>query len=231
MAFLDRSIPIATCEASGCAECKVAQSIHCHFRPADLAHFLLISLPTFLVGGAGVLAVGLTPLLIWIAVIVAFFGFIEIRVMCSHCPHYAEKGATLKCWANHGSPKLWKYRPGPMSTGEKIVFWGGLAVVFGYPLVFFVMGGLWFLLGLYVLLTTSFFVTLKMFLCTKCMNFACPLNSVPDPVRSKFFAKNPSVARAWTSDQDGTPRAQTQDKKGEHREHPGKSRGIHVFIC
>jgi hypothetical protein len=27
-----------------------------------------------------------------------------------------EKGNTLGCSANHGSPKLWKYRPGPMST-------------------------------------------------------------------------------------------------------------------
>ncbi|GAJ20475.1 unnamed protein product, partial [marine sediment metagenome] len=25
---------------------------------------------------------------------------------------------TLKCWANYGSPKLWKYRPGPMSLNE-----------------------------------------------------------------------------------------------------------------
>ena len=115
MAFQDPSLPIATCRAADCADCPVADSIHCHFRPVDLAHFLLVCLPTFLVGGAGVLSVGLIPLLIWVAVFVAFFGFIEIRVLCSHCPHYTEKGSTLGCWANHGSPKLWKYRPGPMS--------------------------------------------------------------------------------------------------------------------
>ena len=35
----------------------------------------------------------------------------------------AETGTkTLKCWANYGSPKLWKYRPGPMSLAEKTVF-------------------------------------------------------------------------------------------------------------
>jgi hypothetical protein len=39
-----------------------------------------------------VLSVGPIPLLIWIATFVAYFGFIEIRVLCSHCPHYAEKG-------------------------------------------------------------------------------------------------------------------------------------------
>jgi hypothetical protein len=150
----------------------VADSIHCHFRPADLAHFSLISIPPFLVGGAAVLAAGPAPLFIWVAVIVGFFGFAEIRVMCSHCPHYAEDGAILGCWANHSSPKPWKYRPGPMCTAENVVFLGGLAVVWGYPLAFFVVGGLWFLFGLYALLTTGFFVTLKMFLCSKCMNFA-----------------------------------------------------------
>ncbi len=53
------------------------------------------------------------------------------------------------------------------------------------------------LLGLYLLLTAGFFMTLKMFLCTQCMNFACPLNGVPDPVRVKFFECNPVVADAW----------------------------------
>jgi hypothetical protein len=176
----------------------VADSIHCHFRPADLGHFLLVSMPTFLVGGAAVWAVGLTPLLIWIAVIVAFFGFVEIRVLCSHCPHYAENGRTLGCWANHGSPKLWRYRPGPMSTAEKAVLLGGFVLVWGYPVPFFIVARLWLLLGLYVLLDAGFFATLKMFLCSRCMNFACPLNEVPDSVRAAFFERNPSVARAWT---------------------------------
>ncbi len=121
MQFPDSSVPIATCDASGCEGCRAAESVQCHFGPGDLIHFYLISLPVFLVGGAGILAVGMVPLLIWIGVLVAFFGFIEIRVMCSHCPHYAEEGSTLRCWANYGSPTLWKYRPGPMSTAENRV--------------------------------------------------------------------------------------------------------------
>jgi len=197
MAFLDPAKPIATCKASDCAGCAVTDSVHCHFRPAELAHFLLVAFPSFLVGGYGVLAAGWTPFLVWIGVVVGYFGFVEIRVMCSHCPHYAEEGKALKCWANHGSPKLWKYRPGPMSTAEKIVFLGGFAVVWGYPLAFLAVGGFWLLLGLYVLLTAGFFVTLKMFLCSQCMNFACPLNGVPDPARTLFFARNPVVAEAW----------------------------------
>lgn len=114
MAFPDPSVPIATCEAPDCTRCSVAHSIHCHFSPADLIHFYLICFPVFLVGGAAIFAVGWIPLIAWIGIIISFFGFIEIRVMCSHCPHYAEEGSTLRCWANYGSPKLWKHRPGPM---------------------------------------------------------------------------------------------------------------------
>jgi hypothetical protein len=197
MQFLDSSVPIATCEAPGCEGCRVADSVQCHFGSGDIIHFYLMFLPVLLVGGAGIFAVGWVPLTVWIAIIVSFFGFIEIRVMCSHCPHYAEEGSSLRCWANYGSPKLWEYRPGPMSTAENVVFFAGLAVVFGYPLGFFVTSGVWFLLVLYALLATAFAVSLKRFLCSRCMNFACPLNGVPDHVRMAFWERNPRVGEAW----------------------------------
>ena len=117
--------------------------------------------------------------------------------MCSHCPHYAEEGSSLRCWANYGSPKIWKYRPGPMSPVEKVVFIAGLVVVFGYPLVYFIASGAWYLMVLCFLLTAGFYVTLKRSFCSKCMNFACPLNAVPDPVRQEFWELNPVVGRAW----------------------------------
>ncbi len=197
MSFLDPSKPIVTCEASDCTDCPVEAMVHCHFRPKELVHFFLISLPGFLIGGAGILTFGVWPLAVWMAIIVGFFGFLEIRVMCSHCPHYAEEGSTLGCWANHGSPKLWKYRPGPMSALEKVMFFGGLAVVWGYPFPFFAIGGRWFLLALYILTNAAFFMTLKLFLCSQCMNFACPFNSVGEAARDLFFERNPSVAEHW----------------------------------
>ncbi len=197
MAFLDPSVPIATCTSTDCKNCSSSDSVHCHFRPVELIHFLLMALPSFLIGGAAAYTQGPAHLFIWIGIIIGYFGFIEIRVMCSHCPHYAEEGSTLTCWANHGSPKLWKYRPGPMSVMEKIVFLGGFVIVWGYPLPFFVVTGLWFLLALYILTTTGFFLTLKMFLCSQCMNFACPLNGVSESARLQFFERNPIVATAW----------------------------------
>ena len=64
-------------------------------------------------------------------------------------------------------------------------------------IAFFVVSGRFFLLALYLLLVAGFFMTLKLFLCSQCMNFACPLNGVPEPARKLFFARNPIVARAW----------------------------------
>lgn len=197
MAFPDPTSPIATCSASSCAECPVSAKVHCHFRPKDLLHFLLICFPGFITGGAAIYMFSPWVFVMYLALMVGFFGLLEIRVMCSHCPHYAEEGSTLTCWANHGSPKLWKYRPGPMSAPEKFWFFAGLTCVWGFPLPFLLLTEAWLLLALYLLTSTAFFATLKLFLCSKCMNFACPLNSVDQASRELFLQRNVSVAEHW----------------------------------
>ncbi|MCP4694968.1 MAG: hypothetical protein GY859_43475, partial [Desulfobacterales bacterium] len=108
--FLDPDKPIATCESETCDDCTVRKTLSCHFTLGDLAHFLLLAFPSFLLGGAGIDHAGGWWLIPWLVIIIGFFGFVEIRVMCSHCPHYAEEGKSLKCWANYSSPKIWKYR-------------------------------------------------------------------------------------------------------------------------
>ena len=118
MAFPDPSVTIATCEAKDCIECPVSESAQCHFRRVHLIYFLLISIPGLLVGGAGVLTSGISPLIIWSAIIVGFFG------------------------------------------------------------------------------------ALKVSFCSRCMNFACPLNGVPDSGRALFFKCNPSVGDAWDRTRD-----------------------------
>jgi hypothetical protein len=42
-------------------------------------------------------------------------------LLCSHCPFYGQEGKTLRCLALDGFPKWWRYRPGPMSRGERWV--------------------------------------------------------------------------------------------------------------
>jgi hypothetical protein len=195
--FLDPNKPIATCVSESCDNCKVRDSLHCHFTMRDLTHFLLIAFPAFLLGGAGIYHVSGQMLVPWLIIIIGYFGFVEIRVMCSHCPHYAEEGSSLKCWANYGSPKLWKYRPGPMTSREKFIFFAGFVLVWGYPLVFLAYGFQWFLLLVYSITVAGFFMTLRTFLCSQCINCACPMNRVKDGVRRDFFECNPRIAEAW----------------------------------
>ena len=200
MKFPDPNKPIATCVSETCDNCSVRSALHCHFTLKDLTLFLVIALPSFLLGGAGIYHMNGWMLVPWLTLMIGYFGFVEIRVMCSHCPHYAEEGSTLRCWANYGSPKIWRYRPGPLTLPEKVVFFAGLALVWGYPLFFLIVELQLFLLVLYLLTTAGFYMTLRMFLCSQCMNFACPLNRVEDGVRSGFFECNPEVARAWSVD-------------------------------
>jgi hypothetical protein len=200
MLFLDSDQPIKTCVSENCDGCAVHKSLHCHFKPIDLIHFLFISIPIFLLGGAGVYHVSGWLLLLWMCMIIGFFAFLEIRVMCSHCPHYAEPGNTLKCWANYGIPKVWEYRPGPMSFMEKLAFFAGLSVIMGYPLICMLKSMQGFLLIVYIISSVGFFMTLKMFLCSQCINFACQLNGVIESVRHAFFERNPEVAEAWGED-------------------------------
>jgi hypothetical protein len=198
--FLDPKRPLTTCSAQSCDGCPVGKDVHCHFHGNDLAAFLLVFLPSFFVGGVAMVKISPWWLVPWIAIIIGYFGLVEIRVMCSHCPHYAEPGKNLQCWANYGSPRLWKYHPGPMSTVEKIIFEAGLILIFGYPLIFLVIGMQWLLLAVYALTSASFYATLKHSYCSQCMNFACPLNHVSMEVREAFFARNPVVSAAWNRD-------------------------------
>jgi len=200
MAFPDPTRPIATCSAISCIDCPVSAKIHCHFRPKDLIHFLLISFPGFIIGGAVIFAVNQWLTAVYLAIVAGFFGFLEIRVMCSHCPHYAEEGLTLSCWANHGSLKLWNHRPGPMIKTETFLFFAGLVITWTFPLPFFFLSQAWLLLLLYLVTNAAFFTTLKIFLCSKCMNFACPFNGVGQASRELFFQRNPSVAEHWLNE-------------------------------
>jgi hypothetical protein len=196
--FLDPSKPLSTCSSADCAGCPLQSRLQCHFSSRELLRFFGIAFPPFILGGIGITRIDPWLLLPWIGLAISYFGFVEIRVMCSHCPHYAEPGTrSLQCWANYGSPKLWKYRPGPMSVGEKTVFFTGLVLIAGYPLAFLVVGEQWLLLIMFVVMVAVMAIAMRALMCTRCMNFACPLNRVEQSIRSAFFSRNPVVFQAW----------------------------------
>ncbi|MBN2686779.1 MAG: hypothetical protein JXR85_01260 [Deltaproteobacteria bacterium] len=139
MLFLDPHKPIATCESDSCEDCAVNSDLRCHFTLKDWIYFLFISVPPFLLGGAGIYYMNGWLLIPWILFVVAYFGFIEIRVMCSHCPHYAESSTSLKCWANYGSAQIMEIQAGADDNYRKNDFPGrfcnclGLSFAVSHP--------------------------------------------------------------------------------------------------
>jgi hypothetical protein len=195
--FLDDTKPLYTCKEKSCEKCDVANLLNCHFHLKQLLLFLSFGLLIFIIGGIGITRFSGWALLIWFIFILSYFGLIEIRVMCSHCPHYAEPELkSLKCWANYGSPKLWKYRPGPMSLIEKIIFFAGLFIIFLFPVPLMMLSKDFILLVIYVFLLVLATYLLKTFYCAKCMNFACPLNKVSAEIQEKFYRHNDTIYNA-----------------------------------
>ncbi len=198
MKFLDHKKPISTCKEKDCENCDVKTDVTCHFTKKHLISFFAAAFPAFIIGGIGAALYSWWALLIFVTTLPLYFGLIEIRVMCSHCPHYAEPSTkVLTCWANYGSPKIWKYRPGPMSFMEKAVFILGMFAVFFIPALFMILSGRFILLAIYLVYTAFGFFMLLSFLCIKCMNFACPFNRTDKQTQQRFFTHNPSVKKAW----------------------------------
>lgn len=196
--FLDPKKPLYECKENTCDGCSIASKLTCHFNGRQLAIFLLLNIPLFVTAGYFIYRYKPLFLAIWIIFVVTYFGFIEIRVMCSHCPHYGEPHMkTLKCWANYGSPKLWKYRPGPMSILEKAIFSIGLAAIFLPAVIILIIQKSFIFLGLYIAIFLLWKLSLETLYCNHCINFACPINRIDENTRNDFFKKNPRIARAW----------------------------------
>jgi hypothetical protein len=70
----------------------------------------------------------------------------------------------------------------------------------GYPTLCMLKSMQGFLLIVYVISSVGFFMTIKMFLSSQCINFACPLNGVIESVKHAFSERNPDVAEAWGED-------------------------------
>ena len=183
---------------SECADCPIAGRLKCRFASGDLAHFMATFAVFALPAVVGVIQGGYGWYLLgWAAFCLFFFELWEIRILCSHCPYYAEKGRTLHCIANYGSFKAWKYHPEPISKNETVQLLIGFAILIGYPFPLMLLGGqfLWAIVALWGAVT--FFWTLRKYTCSQCVNFSCVLNTVPQEVVDAYLARNPVMRQAW----------------------------------
>ncbi|MFX1474930.1 MAG: hypothetical protein ACFFCO_05550 [Promethearchaeota archaeon] len=183
---------------SECSDCSIKDRIECRFRRRSLLRFFLTFLVCIIPAFAGVILAGYGWFIVgWIIYMALFLQVWENRILCSHCPYYAEEGTTLRCHANYGLRKLWKYQPGPMSRWERLQFVLGLILIVAYPLPFMILGGQYLLFGITCLTILIFLAILSTQMCVHCMNFSCPLNRVPKAVIDTFLRQNPPMKKAW----------------------------------
>ncbi len=204
-------------EEADCMNCTIKGELDCKWNRSLLIRFYKGGSLAMISGGMGLLLVGLLvswlPIIIYAVFWIFFFGFFEIRVLCSHCPYYAEEGRTLHCLANHGTIKLWNYHPEPMKIWEILGFLGGALFFVVFPVIAELWGvyQLWIaapeinliilVLGVLIVLSTLggglFFVFLRKNICSTCVNFSCPLNSVPKHLVDAYLKKNLIMREAW----------------------------------
>ena len=206
-------------EESDCIECEGSIKLLCKWDKKRVVRFyviyLLFTIPSwyglYLLkrwAGKGVFA------LTYLAFTIGYFIFIEMYVLCSHCPYYSKKGRILFCQSSkHGMPKIWKYKPGPLRKWEKIVTLTGMLFFLLFPVIAisYALGTFWnegnyefwklmTLTSLDILSLVFgfvFVIVLKRRFCSQCINFSCPLNSVPKEFIDIYLKKNPVMKKAW----------------------------------
>lgn len=206
---------------SDCVSCGLLAHLSCKWDKKILGLFMGIGIPPFLITLFGFVVLGLMKLSWWwligyVAYFIIFFGILEARFLCSHCPYYAREGKTLKCLGNNGNYKFWKYHPEPINGFEKflmifvivdmtflIIPAGGLGYGIYYIATHYAMFGLiplMLMIGLcFSALVTGigFIAALKNGFCSRCVNFSCGLNTVPKEYVDAYLKKNDVMREAW----------------------------------
>lgn len=181
-----------------CQECQTNGKLMCRLDKKDMVNFFMIVLPFGVTAIAGTIRAGYGwYLLLWLAYSLFFFFVWEARVLCRHCPYWAEVGSTLRCHANYGVIKIWKYQPGPMSKMEKIQFAVGALLWIGLPFPFLLLSQEYLLTLIGVSSAISGAFILRKNVCSRCINFSCPMNNVPKQLVDTYLTRNPQIQAAW----------------------------------
>lgn len=156
--------------------------------------FLVILIPVVL----GLVLAGLWIfLIVWIIYAIFFLQVWENRILCSHCPYYGSEGRTLRCHANYGLLKLWKYNPAPMSHSEQVQMVIGVAIMIGFPFPLLFLSQQWVFLIFALFGAIVLGAILFGWLCVQCVNFSCPFNRVPKDEVDAFLKEHPEMQKAW----------------------------------
>ncbi|MBU0493984.1 MAG: hypothetical protein KKA73_30160 [Chloroflexi bacterium] len=191
-------VPCSWQPSSDCQGCSIEGRLMCRFESKDMLTFLMNGLAFGVTAIAGTIHAGYWwALLLWLAYSLFFFFVWEARILCSHCPMWTEESRVLHCHANSGVIKIWKYRPGPMSRWEQAQFIVGALLWLGFPFIFLLLGQEYLLTLIGLAGAVSAVYGLRQTGCSRCINFSCPINTVPKPVVDAYLERNPEMRAAW----------------------------------
>lgn len=188
-----------------CAACPVHTRLFCHFALRDVGRFVGLFLPPLLALLSGLALRGQWAAIgVWFVALFLFLQVPENTILCRHCPYYAQGGRrTLLCHANAGLLKLWKFTPRPMARWEKAAFLGALGAFAAAPIGYSLWAGE-ILAGVAGMVGAGGWVwAMQRYVCRRCPNFSCPLNTVPEDIRAAYLRRNPVLAETWGQDPDG----------------------------
>lgn len=192
------ALPCTSQPLANCGDCQMKGRLLCRFDRNDMLHFFMIILPYAAVVISGAIRAGYgIYLLLWLTYSLSFFFIWEAYILCRHCPFWAEPGRVLHCHANYGVIKIWKYQPGPMSRSERIQFILGALIWIGFPFPLLLLGREYLLSFIGLCAAISAVYLLKKNVCSRCVNFSCPLNNVPKPLVDAYLRRNPQMRSAW----------------------------------
>lgn len=193
-----KSIPCLWRDEEECNTCELSGKLHCHL---DKSHALIFGTPFIAYMIPTIIGLIFLPLpanivgiSVWIGYLVFFFLWWEPRILCSHCPFYAEPNTqTLHCSINYGFRKTTTYNPEPATNWEQAQFIIGVILIFGIPSIFLIFDNQWIILLIGLGAIVWWVIVLQKYICTDCINFSCVLNKVPEDLKKKFIGKNPCM--------------------------------------
>lgn len=170
----------------------------CRLDGKDMLEFFMIIFPFGVASIAGTIRAGYGwSLWLWLTYSLFFFFVWEAFVLCRHCPFWAEPGKMLRCHANYGVIKIWKHNPGPMSRAERAQFVVGALIWMGFPFPFMLLGQEYLLALVAAATAIGGVFVLRISVCSRCVNFSCPVNAVPKQLVDEYLRRNPRMEAAW----------------------------------
>jgi len=175
---------------SNCNTCELDEHIDCKFNIKNALYYWALIITPLIPGVAGLVSGKFyTAIFLYAIMILVLSSIVTPLILCRHCPYYATPGFITKCNVLFGALKIVRHTSEPISRFEQILLELIHLAVFGYPIPFLIISKQWAILLICIWNIFICFYTMLRYVCSKCPNFTCIQNTVPDHVKEKYSEK------------------------------------------